>query len=57
MILKHQYFEILQKTVLEWLIFKPPLKADGTIHNEACFLDAINGNSVLFKKCENPAII
>jgi AraC-like DNA-binding protein len=48
MILKHQHFEILQKTVLERLIFEPPLKADGTMHNEACFLYAVNGNSKLY---------
>jgi len=37
MILKHRHFGILQKTVLERLIFNPTLKADTTMHNEACF--------------------
>jgi len=52
MILKHQHFEILQKTVLERLIFNPPLKADSTMHNEACFLYAVNGNSKLYAATE-----
>jgi len=56
MILKHQHFEILQKTVLERLIFEPPLKADGTMHNEACFLYAVNGNSMISLTRAQPGI-
>jgi AraC-like DNA-binding protein len=52
MILKHQHFEILQKTVLERLIFNPPLKADATMHNEACFIYAVNGKSKLYAATE-----
>jgi AraC-like DNA-binding protein len=48
MVIKHQHFEILRKTVLERLIFNPPLKADATMHNEACFLYAVKGNSRLY---------
>jgi len=56
MILKHQHFEILQKTVLERLVFNPPLKADGTMHNEACFLYAVNGNSKLYAATEKQGL-
>ncbi len=48
MILEHQHFDIEEKVILERVIFKPPLKADGTMHNEACFLYAINGKSTLY---------
>ena len=48
MILKHQHFDLLQKTVVEHMVFKPPMKADGTMHNEACFLYAVNGRSVVY---------
>ncbi|PWJ42771.1 helix-turn-helix domain-containing protein [Sediminitomix flava] len=48
MILKHQHFDLLQKTVLERMVFNPPLKANGSMHDEACFLYVVNGNSTLY---------
>lgn len=48
MIVKHQHFDLLQKTVLERLVFHPPIKADASMHNEACFLYAVNGNSKIY---------
>jgi AraC-like DNA-binding protein len=45
MIHKHQHFELLQKTILERFVFDPPFTANGTMHNEACFIYAVNGNS------------
>ena len=48
MILSHQHFDLLQKIVLERVVFNPPLKANGSMHNEACFLYAVNGESRLY---------
>lgn len=51
-ILKHQHFDLLQKTVLERVVFEPPLKAASAMHNEACFLYAVNGESLLYGPSE-----
>jgi AraC-like DNA-binding protein len=48
MILKHQHFELLKKTVLERVVFKPPLMINGSMHDEACFLYAVQGQSSLY---------
>lgn len=56
MILKHQHFDILQKVVLERGVFNPPFKADTTMHNEACFLYAVNGESKLYAATEKMSL-
>lgn len=48
MIIKHEHFDLLGKTVLERIVFKPPFRADSSMHNEACFLYVVNGNSRLY---------
>lgn len=48
MILQHDSFELLQKVVLEHVVFRPPLKADTSMHDEACFLFAVQGESDLY---------
>lgn len=47
MILKHQHFDLLGKTILERVVFNPPFKAVSAMENEACFVYAVNGESVL----------
>jgi len=53
MIIEHQHYDLMHKTVLERFVFKPPLKIDGSMHNEACFLYAVNGNSRLYSPTEH----
>lgn len=48
MIIKHQHFDLLDKVVLERVVFNPPLKALDNMQDEACFLYAINGSSTLY---------
>ena len=48
MVIKHQHFDLLQKTVLERVVFKPPFKANASMHNEACFIFAVNGQSNMY---------
>jgi AraC-like DNA-binding protein len=48
MILKHQHFDLLNKTILERAVFKPPLKAKEMMHDEACFLYAVQGTSTIY---------
>ena len=48
MIIKHQHYDLLDKIVLERVIFNPPLKLDRTMHNEACFLFGVNGQSIMY---------
>jgi len=52
MILSRQHFDLLDKVVLEHVIFHPPLKADGSMHDEACLLYSINGSSILYGSTE-----
>lgn len=52
MIIKHQHFDLLEKVVLERIVFKPPLRAIGEMHNEACFLYTRNGQSTLHSATE-----
>ncbi len=52
MILAHQHFDLLEKVVLEHVIFQPPLKANGSMHDEACLLYSINGESILYGETE-----
>lgn len=48
MIIKHQHFDLSQMIVLERVVFQPPLRADASMHGEACFLYAVNGQSILY---------
>ena len=48
MILKYQHFDLLDKIVLEYVTFEPPLKADKMMHDEACFIYAVQGASVVY---------
>ena len=48
MILNYQKIELLEKTVFERVIFKPPLKATEIMENEACLIYSINGNSNMY---------
>lgn len=57
MILKHQHFDIMQKTVLERLVFKPPITAPGAMHNEACFLYVKNGRSKIIGENQSEPLI
>lgn len=52
MILAHQHFDLLDKVVLEHVIFQPPLKANGSMHDEACLLYSINGESIIYGETE-----
>ncbi len=48
MIIKHQQYDLLQKPVLERVVLTPPFRADNSMHNEACFLYAVNGNGKVY---------
>lgn len=48
MILKHQTFDLMQKIILERVVFNPPFRAPGTMHNEACFLYVKKGQAKLY---------
>lgn len=48
MILAHKYFNLLGKVILEKVAFKPPLKSNSTMRDEACFLHVLNGQSRLY---------
>ncbi|MCG8372600.1 MAG: AraC family transcriptional regulator [Balneolales bacterium] len=52
MIINHQTFSLLDKVVLERVIFEPPLKAGQVMHDEACLIYAIKGNSTLYSELE-----
>ena len=56
MILKHQHFDLVNKVVLERVVFNPPLKAKDIMQDEACLLYAVNGNSTLFGGSERHAL-
>lgn len=48
MILKHEHFDLKNKIILQRVVFQPPLKIDGSMHDEACFLHIRKGNSRLY---------
>lgn len=48
MIKSHQHFDLLNHIILERVTFVPPMMADGSMHNEACFLFAMQGKSHLY---------
>lgn len=52
MILSHQHFDLLEKVVLEHVIFHPPIKANATMEDEACLLYSINARSILYGESE-----
>ncbi len=53
MIVKHQHFDLLNKVVLERVVFKPPIKLNAAMHHEACYLFAVKGKSKLFSVTES----
>ena len=48
MIIKYQHFDLLDKVVLEYVIFDPPLRTDKMMHDEACFIYAVQGASTVY---------
>lgn len=48
MIISHTHFELLDKPILERVVFQAPFKADSSLHDEACFLHVIQGRSRLY---------
>lgn len=48
MILKHDHFDLKNKIILQRVIFQPPFKVDGSMHDEACFLHIRKGTSRLY---------
>ncbi|MDW3646044.1 MAG: AraC family transcriptional regulator [Bacteroidia bacterium] len=48
MIIKHQQFKLLEKIVLERVVFRPPLKGNINMQEEACFLHVLRGKSTLY---------
>lgn len=48
MVLRHEHIDVMNKTILERVVFKPPFRAETSMHNEACFLYVVNGQSRLY---------
>ena len=48
MIFKHQHFDLLDKVILERVVFEPPLKGKEVMQDEACFLYAVQGTSTVY---------
>lgn len=48
MIITHQHFRLLEKCILERIVFTPPIKKTSVMENEACFLYSVNGQSSLY---------
>ncbi|MEM9361939.1 MAG: hypothetical protein AAGA43_04845 [Bacteroidota bacterium] len=48
MILHYQKKELLSKTVFEYVKFKPPLKANEVMENEACLIYSLYGESEIY---------
>lgn len=56
MILSRQHFEVQGKIILEKVQFQPPLNANSTMHNEACFLHVVRGKSRLYSPTQNLSV-
>lgn len=52
MILEHQHFDLLGKVIIERVVFNPPLRAFEAMHDEACLVYAVNGNSIAYSSTE-----
>ncbi|MBC2845715.1 helix-turn-helix domain-containing protein [Winogradskyella flava] len=48
MVKEHLQFTLFEKGIFERVVLKPPMKAPGIMHNEACFLYAVEGESKVF---------
>lgn len=48
MILQRDHFDLVDKTIIERVIFQPPFKAHTPLQEEACFLHVIRGKSRLY---------
>ena len=47
MIVKHEHFDLLDKMIIERMIFHSPLKSSSVMQNETCFLHVRSGQSRL----------
>ncbi|MEM7371718.1 MAG: AraC family transcriptional regulator [Bacteroidota bacterium] len=48
MIISHRHFDLLDKVILERVVFQPPFTSNSSLHDEACFLHIIHGRSRLY---------
>ncbi|WP_299112831.1 AraC family transcriptional regulator [uncultured Winogradskyella sp.] len=48
MVKEHLQFSLYEKGIFERVVLKPPMKVPGIMHNEACFLYAVAGESKVF---------
>lgn len=48
MLHSHQHFDLLDKIVMERVIFTPPLNAGQVMEDEACFVYSVNGQSTMY---------
>ncbi len=56
MILNYQCFELDKKTILERVVFKPPLQAVTNMHDEACLLYPVRGTATLYGATEKQSL-
>ncbi|WP_044201128.1 AraC family transcriptional regulator [Flammeovirga sp. OC4] len=47
-LLSYDHFQLNGKPVFEKASFKPPLKKDATMNNEACFIHVLHGKAMLY---------
>ena len=45
MILQHDHFNLMGKIILQRAVLQPPIKANASMHDEACFFHIIRGKS------------
>lgn len=58
MIIKlHQNLCLDEKVILERIVFKPPLRAPGTMKNEACFVYALEGQTSFFDQLSSGSLV
>ncbi|MEO1262294.1 MAG: AraC family transcriptional regulator [Bacteroidota bacterium] len=50
MFYKHDHFDLLGKTVLEKVVFQPPVTSDARMQDEACFFHVVKGSSNLYTR-------
>lgn len=56
MILKHDYFKLLDKIVLQRMIFKSPFQVGFHMVDEACFMHVLKGHSRLYSHDQHLSI-
>ena len=52
MIHQHQHYDLLDKIVLERVIFTPPLRLNEKLDSESCLLYSVKGDSTLYDPSE-----